>query len=178
MKTYIVTHGDYSDYSIHGVFTDKAKAEEFAEYHNLENVEEWDTNPEVPVHHKFLFECSYSFNSDKTLVYRVGNDTNAYGDHYVKHELGWTDTEWCRSTIDQLIYAKDVEHARKIWQDTVRAFKAGQTTAEHVYYDKQVDVVKTLDVRERPKTHTWEITETVMWRGHGVDVIYAEIREV
>lgn len=54
MKIYIVTYGEYSDYSISAVFTDKAKAEAYAEIQNRGSrymtygVEEWDADQALP----------------------------------------------------------------------------------------------------------------------------------
>lgn len=54
MKIYIVTSGEYSDYSINAVFTDKAKAEAFVEIKNRGSrwsscdIEEWDADEELP----------------------------------------------------------------------------------------------------------------------------------
>ena len=44
MKIYIVTDGDYSDYHIEAVFTDKGVAEKYAALHSCNSVEEWDTD--------------------------------------------------------------------------------------------------------------------------------------
>lgn len=44
MKVYIVTDGDYSDYHIEAVFTDKEKAEMYAALHCKDNVEEYDAD--------------------------------------------------------------------------------------------------------------------------------------
>lgn len=43
MKVYIVTDGEYSDYHIEAVFTDKKQAELYSVFHNGD-VEEWETD--------------------------------------------------------------------------------------------------------------------------------------
>lgn len=54
MKIYIVTSGEYSDYSIDSVFTDKAKAEACVELRNrasnysVYDIEEWEADEEMP----------------------------------------------------------------------------------------------------------------------------------
>ena len=47
MKVYIVTDGDYSDYHIVGVYTDKEKAEKYTSTYSG-RVEEHDTDPDIP----------------------------------------------------------------------------------------------------------------------------------
>lgn len=50
MKVYVVTSGCYSDYTIEKVFTDEAKAEEYAEWLcNSNPVEEYDTEDNLVV---------------------------------------------------------------------------------------------------------------------------------
>lgn len=46
MKIFIVTKGEYSDYHIEEVFTNKEKAELYAKCHYCE-VEEWDTSDDI-----------------------------------------------------------------------------------------------------------------------------------
>lgn len=54
MKIYIVTYGEYSDYSISAVFTDKVKAEAYTEIQNRGSrymnygIEEWDADQTLP----------------------------------------------------------------------------------------------------------------------------------
>ena len=54
MKIYIVSSGEYSDYSINSVFTDKAKAEACVEIRNrasnysVYGIEEWDADQTLP----------------------------------------------------------------------------------------------------------------------------------
>lgn len=50
MKVYIVTSGSYSDYSIEKVFTDKTKAEEYAEWlYDSNPVAEYDTEDDMAI---------------------------------------------------------------------------------------------------------------------------------
>jgi len=60
MTIYIVTDGEYSDYHIEAVFTDKKQAEIYAALHHCNEIEEWDAdvvniegNVEVCVVHRF-----------------------------------------------------------------------------------------------------------------------------
>src|SRR5271163_3940319 len=47
MKVIVLTSGEYDDYRIHGVFSDDAKAERFAELAKVNDaeLEEWDLDP-------------------------------------------------------------------------------------------------------------------------------------
>jgi hypothetical protein len=57
-KVYVVTRGDYSDYTIRAVFLDKTLADEFAEKdgqrYDEADVEEWDVFDEIPARESWL----------------------------------------------------------------------------------------------------------------------------
>ncbi len=48
MKIYVITSGEYSDYHIDAVFTDKALAEEYADRNPERRIETYEANKEVP----------------------------------------------------------------------------------------------------------------------------------
>ena len=48
MKVYVITSGEYSDYGIDAVFTDKALAEEYADRNPSRRIETYEANKEVP----------------------------------------------------------------------------------------------------------------------------------
>ena len=54
MKVYVVTFGEYSDYRIHGIYSNKEKAKEImilnANGYGPGNIEEWDLDNSDPVH--------------------------------------------------------------------------------------------------------------------------------
>lgn len=67
MKVYIVTSGCYSDYDIEKVFTDKVKAEEYAEWLRDSNpVEEYDTEDDLVIDKYYKVNISMN-------VYDTGN---------------------------------------------------------------------------------------------------------
>jgi len=49
---YVVTHGDYSDYHICGIFDNQENAEAYREWHQFYEVEEYPLNPSLPVMRK------------------------------------------------------------------------------------------------------------------------------
>ena len=62
MKVYIVTDGDYSDYMIEKVFSNKEAAEEYKKWHNIKNsIEEYEV-------HDMPFEES---DGDKVMFIRI-----------------------------------------------------------------------------------------------------------
>ena len=48
MKVYVITSGEYSDYGIDAVFTDKSLAEEYADRNPSRRIETYEANKEVP----------------------------------------------------------------------------------------------------------------------------------
>ena len=70
MKIYVVTTGCYSDYSIDRVFTDKAKAEEYAEWlEDSNDVEEYETDDDINFTkmHMVHVELKYHDNGEEEL---------------------------------------------------------------------------------------------------------------
>ncbi len=67
MIIYIVTSGDYSEYSILRVFRDKVKAELYVDLYNkgfnytVAEIEEWDTNPEPEPFIAYAVTYDYPF---------------------------------------------------------------------------------------------------------------------
>jgi len=72
MIIYIITQGDYSDYSIRKVFTDKTLAENYVEMLNKTNgysnaeIEEWETEGEPEfIAYAVTYDYVYSYNRTK-----------------------------------------------------------------------------------------------------------------
>lgn len=80
MKIYIVTAGQYSDYRIEKIFTDKTKAEEFAKwFYDSNGVEEWDTEDEFEVEKYYSICVQYKICDNcscETPIVCVSNCTN------------------------------------------------------------------------------------------------------
>lgn len=80
MKIYIVTAGEYSDYRIEKVFTDKAKAEEFAKWcYDSNGIEEWDTEDDINVEKYYKITAQYKMYDNGKLeppIVSVWNCTN------------------------------------------------------------------------------------------------------
>jgi hypothetical protein len=79
MKTiYVVTSGEYSDYGIDAVFTDKSKAELFAEPYEDRIVEEYEADPEIPSYIEHGYKFYY------VIMFRDGSlptNKNTYSVH-------------------------------------------------------------------------------------------------
>ena len=88
MKVYVVTAGSYSDYHIEKVFTDKAKAAEYAEWLCGSNpIEEYDTEDDLVVnkYYKILVSMRvYDFKSDSPKVLILKEcEANFYSRGYI-----------------------------------------------------------------------------------------------
>lgn len=115
MKVYIVTSGFYSDYRIENVFTDKSKADEYAEWlEDVNEVEEYETNDELQVDKYYVVRIKLRFFDDgkenlNTSFYKTCKnikynncaqliDNHRYGYHYmdlyIRHtvpEVNWNE---------------------------------------------------------------------------------------
>ena len=122
MKAYVVTDGEYSAYTIKGVFDDKEDAESYRDYHNYDNVEEFPMNPGHGGRpHGMLYRLDLRLRNGKWYIDRVGNDKGPLNWEY--HEGG----KWCECHF----YAKNKTHATKIAAEKVTTLKAGATLLTH-----------------------------------------------
>jgi hypothetical protein len=124
MKVYIITKGDYSDYHICAVTTDKKKAEMLRKaYNDLDGwrkarIETYDTDTfltEIENGLK-LYNCTMEHNKpmvihEVDLDYMNSHDFNVRYKHY---------TYWV------YVWAKDEEHALKIASDKIAEYKANK----------------------------------------------------
>ena len=159
---YIVTDGDYSDYRICGVFTDKKLADSFCEYHNFDQVEEHGANPDVPTYTHVLFccsECDGNLWVDRTDTRYTYTDEVKLNDHSYATSL----------SLSGYVLAKDQAHAEKIWQDRVRAILAGSTFVVRTYY-----------VRSQEPDGRWvqkQMQDTCRYDGESYTVLTTEERK-
>ena len=115
MKVYVVTRGEYSDYSIEKVFLDKEKAEKYAELYEKTN--RYADN--VNVEEYTIFDDSFDCNLTEPIEFYV---------QYIDLEsgkLGWNGkekvlssaTSFCEIVYGDMLKAgsqKSPEHAKKI----------------------------------------------------------------
>lgn len=113
MKVYVVTAGSYSDYHIEKVFTDKAKAEEYAEWLYEPNpVEEYETEDDLQVnkYYKILINmCIHDFkNGEPTVLVSKECEANFYNRGYIYytdyHKYG---SDYFTIGINRLIEAQN-----------------------------------------------------------------------
>lgn len=71
MKVYIITSGEYSDYHIDAVFTDKALAEEYADRDPERRIETYEANKEVPEPAEVRWYC-VNINAEDNSYIGVG----------------------------------------------------------------------------------------------------------
>ncbi len=116
MKIYIVTDGEYSDYGIEAVFTDKKQAEMFAALHHCKYVEEWESD-------------TASFEGDiKPYVlhkFVAGGHGMRYSDSYYNNGKI---TKVVKEHGDIVVYVSldkyDFDKAQKIAQDMLAEYRA------------------------------------------------------
>jgi hypothetical protein len=125
MKIYLVSSGEYSEYSINGVFDDSVKAEKFMHHFQHDRVEEHGLNPTYPDREGDRYRLVYVLANTHFKVSRVSNDGSSEG---------WEPYSWLGPYTKMLMaecscyyFAKDTDAAYKIASDKVTALKAGST---------------------------------------------------
>lgn len=140
-SAFLITHGSYSDYSVHAAFSSRRKAEAFlAEYGVAFNgdarIEEYPMDVEIPT--REMWEVVILPNGDKRLVRNITKEMKSEGGYYFLGAIasppswrvrdvkpgqpagcGVTDasfTVWC--------HPKDEAHALKIARDAMRGVMA------------------------------------------------------
>mgnify|MGYP006958204456 CR=1 FL=1 len=128
MKIYIVTRGEYGDYSILAVFLDKAKAKAF-----VKKCKRFDCDDEVKIEE---FEEGVPFDFETLNVYAIrfyydGTHDIAKKELYNVYDFQRTlpsvtapDSKFVRHKYFVTVAAKDEEHAFKIACDALAKWKA------------------------------------------------------
>lgn len=120
-KLYAVTAGSYSDYHIIGLFSDKAKAEEYVACHNkagsgsgeFADVEEY-IDGALCSDDGFIFEVYFIKNEFRDIVLSEASSIKTEVFEYPQS----------RETIRISVRAKDEEHAKKIAADKLAEYLA------------------------------------------------------
>jgi len=130
---YIVTHGDYSDYTIKGVFSTEEDAEAFRNYYNYDYVEDHGLDQKLPDIEpmdlwQYTYEIKNAYGQTGDRLKRVSNDC-------MEHE--WKELSW-GDYIGALcvFWAKDESHAEEIAAERLNELlkqEAAVTGREVVY---------------------------------------------
>lgn len=139
-KVFVVTTGDYSDYSIRAIFTNEAKAEMYADMLRG-NVEEWAVDEIAPPAHlrgmRPYYVTLYQYDGHmKAGEVPWYHGTEEFDDKVTLHEpYPWQPTvtlpgaEWQRRnhpSLETCMWARDEEHALKIARDRFNQYLAEQ----------------------------------------------------
>jgi hypothetical protein len=122
MKVYIVSTGEYSDWSIQGIFSTREKAEEFMRvvpaggYDNEYNdIQEHELDPIIPhgKEHKYPYEIVFFSPNWELCFYSWDGE----GEVYLKSEIfrDYADRQYRRITVR--VWARDHAQALKIASD-------------------------------------------------------------
>lgn len=133
MKVYVLTSGNYSDYHIVGVTTDKKTADDYKAIFEAPKRDEWSITERINIE-VYDTDCLYS---DTSLVPFIVNFTASTGEirniincfedgTYSFYDFSADkvryDRRWDRLSIH--VKAKDEEHAKKIACDKLAEWKA------------------------------------------------------
>ncbi len=120
MRIYIVTSGEYSDYSIDAVFTDKLQAELYAATHNCDRIEEYEsdqcvfeTNKKPRMHWRGIWEKRSKYGLCNKIKFWYLEGTYGLGDvdeivdeeHRITIRIS-TDTDVDKEKAKKIIFDK------------------------------------------------------------------------
>lgn len=124
-KIYIVTSGDYSDYTINAVFSTKEKAEEYVQQHGTDyRVEDYDIDEEINKEAK-IWEVKMRFDNfevSECLAMLYGDGWEYYAKDTFEYYLNWKNEEYIRLYIE----ADCMDRAIKIASERIAQIKANK----------------------------------------------------
>lgn len=114
-KVYVLTSGEYSDYSIEAVTLDKDQAETLERIHTDWMVEEYDTD-DIQILEKYRYCVLFDDNGavHANIPYYEPPNTPLNRPRYCRIQ-GWRQHGWWEVYVE----AKDAEHAKKIGLDLI-----------------------------------------------------------
>lgn len=138
MKVYIITSGEYSDYSIDAVTLDKDQAEKMVNVFPEERIEEYDTDdfPKL-ITNDPCWICEYNLptrnimdgkiiNNESIEIHQEDDFWHAYDFKELNKVINKIRINGSIYGFRMYIQAKDKEHAKKIFYDKVAEWKAEQ----------------------------------------------------
>jgi len=121
MKIYIITRGDYSDYTICGATLDKDRAELLRRFYSTRydqaNIEEYETDdePEIKTLQKIKPVFTFGILENGKLLDTASRE---YYDHNCQENIFRFSNHPKDNTFYAYVIADDYEHAKKIAYDT------------------------------------------------------------
>lgn len=124
MKVYVVTEGDYSDYHIVGVTTDRETAEAYCKISKGDwyepRVEEYDTKAFADIRTAKPYRVIMEKDGTMTTEAGDGFSYESAVEHHVSHIRMWGDNP---NYYEVVVLAEDEQHARKIAADYIAEAK-------------------------------------------------------
>jgi nucleosome binding factor SPN SPT16 subunit len=134
-KIYLITSGCYSDYGVHGFFTDEAEADEYCEIQNrAKPCDEYKVEECADLSKTFL-----TMNKNPIIEHRVSVQNNGVFMRYIAHELCDAPDNRVKVTSDNIMFDFSIKYyiyvylpnvdddkALKIAQDMLAQYKAEQ----------------------------------------------------
>lgn len=124
MKVYIVTSGEYSDYSIEAVFSKKKLAEKYIKNitdwlphkSNIYRIETWDID--IPVETTKIIQVHMDKNGNTSWLYHVTNDSSGYRCFDINDNLVWNVNTDSDEKAIKVVNEKRIQIlAHNIWKD-------------------------------------------------------------
>jgi len=123
-KIYIVTSGNYSDYTIERVFSTKEKANEFVQQHGTDyRIEEYVVDEEIKKENK-LWRIAFDIKNNN-LQYANSRDLNDFNIKYID-TCQRQDSVCSESSIDFWLEADTMDRAIKVAKERYFAIKSNE----------------------------------------------------
>lgn len=140
MKVYVLSKGEYSDWSIVGIMTDRVRAENLTKIFDLNDIEEWETD-EIecdPPFDKKRYFVEVNENTEVIAILQVrfplagdliGNEQRRDGVYPGKVDQGEyeghiSNASNSRGNVEFQLWARDENHAKKIVFDEIARLKS------------------------------------------------------
>ena len=125
-SVFVVTEGEYSDYHICGVYSSMEKATAAQEYHNADNVQEWDLDDDA-CNPRGLHLWAVVMLPDRSIDYCARKPDNK--DRYLTDGMKWREPD---RSVRFIHWATDRKHAVKIANEKMNILIATNEWPEKV----------------------------------------------
>lgn len=123
-KVYIITYGDYSDYSICAVFSTRDKAEEYIQQHgDTYRIEEYSVDEEIEQSEIWSVKIGLYSHKIKRCEWCDDNWSRERVDQFRVFEPSFSDSEW---SIKMLLRADSMNRAVKVANERVAQIVANK----------------------------------------------------
>jgi hypothetical protein len=174
MKVYMVSDGDYSDYSIQGVFSTEEKAQKFLSHFMYDRIEVRNIDPDVPECQGDRYRLEFNIATGERAIDRVTNDGQKCDWEPWLSSGQYGDVNRVPLSCGCYYFAKDLNTAYKIAGDKIMALQAGSTFITDRVRARECDMLGV----GRPSAESYDVWYACTWRVDGkVAKLVSKVKE-